>query len=94
MGNSIDIRVITAVISCLCGAIVWLVLWIRKMHERQLKAQQAHSDKYVELTEKVVEAVQDNKTSSDGVKKAVESNTKVMDDLHKSILKSIKPTRK
>ncbi len=73
---SITMLLITAV-GGLVGAIVWLALYIRKLHNRSM-----------EMAIKFIESTKDMKNSVDACVKAVEENSDVTRDLHTLILKA------
>lgn len=74
---STTMLLITA-IGGLVGAIVWLALYIRKLHNRSM-----------DMSNKFVEATRDLRSSVDANTKALDLNTTTTNDLHKYIITNI-----
>lgn len=73
------VMLLTSGIISLAAVIVWLAMYIRKLHNRMLS-----------MTEKFTEATGGLKGSLDALTKSVDKNTDVNDDFHKYILTSTK----
>jgi hypothetical protein len=81
------VMLLLSAITALGAAVVWLALYIRKLHNRLNQVTIDKSDEVTEIAVKVTEVVQDVKATVANNTKAVEKVSELADELHHLILK-------
>lgn len=84
------VMLLLSAISACVGAIIWLALYIRKLHNRMNEQTVKHSIEVKELAVNVAEVAQDMKATVAANTETGKAVVRAVDELHKAILQNLK----